>query len=390
MQSNNSISYDIQMILKEMLLSTLAHSPAQTGTIGLIEAGFDEIRNIWQVQPGNASPIPIENISLHSFPEVTGDIQAPLLVENTTLTKLLGLPEKYLWHYLVLTEIEQDRSYIIILHLESPHKLAKQDNEYPANLKDHTIEKLRKAFLYEDLHDAIQAKNEFISIISHELKNNLTVISSYADIMRKGITGEINSQQLEYLTTIIQNVKRMDKFIKDLSDQSHIETKTLQLVFETTPIQEVIIEVLNSYKAQIKEKSLEVVMKFNDSLPNMWCDRLRIIQILSNLLSNAIKYTPEGGKIYLGAEHTQNEWDKSGTAEVIHFWVKDTGYGISKGDQSRIFDKFYRVSDERIQRIRGSGLGLLISKSLAEMMGGKMWCDSIKDIGSTFHFTVPT
>ena len=124
-------------------------------------------------------------------------------------------------------------------------------------------------------------------------------------------------------------------------------------------------------------------------MPNMWCDRLRIIQILSNLLSNAIKYTPKDGSIELGAEHTQNDWDKTGAAEVIHFWVKDNGYGISIDDQSHIFEKFYRVSDERIQRISGTGLGLLISKSLAEMMGGKMWCDSIRDIGSTFHFTVP-
>ncbi|MEA3327102.1 MAG: HAMP domain-containing sensor histidine kinase [Chloroflexota bacterium] len=389
MQSNSNVSHDIQLILQETLISALEHSHAQTGLIGLIDDDFDEIRNIWQIHPGNASPMPIENINLHAFPEISEDMIKPLFLEDSALTKILGLPKNFLWHYLILSEVEQDRFSIIILHLSSPHELVNQDKEYSANLKDHTSEKLRQAFLYEDLHDAIQAKNEFISFISHELRNPLTVINSYADIMRKGITGETNSQQQEYLTTIIQNVKRMNTFIKDLSDQSHIETKTLQLVIESTPIQEVIIEVLSSYEAQIKEKSLEVVMKFNDSLPNMWCDRLRIIQILSNLLSNAIKYTPEGGTIYLGAEHTQNKWDISGAAEVVHFWVKDTGYGISTDDQSRIFGKFYRASDERIQRISGAGLGLLIAKSLTEMMGGKMWFDSIKDKGSTFHFTVP-
>jgi len=386
--SNDPISYDIQMLLQETLKSAIEKSPAQTGLIGLIDVDFEEINNIWHFQSGLSSPLPFENINLQAFTEISQDVLGTLLFEDHALTTRLGLPEKYIWHYLILSEVDQDRYSLMVLHLESPHDLADQEIRYLANLNEHAIEKLRKAFLYNDLQDAIQAKNEFISFISHELKNPLTVINAYADIMRKGISGEVNSQQLEYLTTIIQNVKRMDKFIKDLSDQSHIETKTLQLVFESTPIQEVITEVLNSYDAQIKEKSLDVGLKFNDNMPNMWCDRLRIIQILSNLLSNAIKYTPKDGTIELGAEHTQNDWDKTGAAEVIHFWVKDTGYGILLDDQSHIFEKFFRTSDNRIQRISGIGLGLLIAKSLTEMMGGKMWFDSIKDIGSTFHFTV--
>jgi len=387
--SNDPISHDIQMLLQETLKSAINKTPAQTGLIGLIDVEFEEIHNIWHFQSGLSSPLPLENINLQAFTEISQDALGPLLFKDHVLTTRLGLPERYIWHYLILLEVDQDRYSLMVLHLASPHDLANQDIQFLANVNEHAIEKLRKAFLYEDLQDAIQAKNEFISFISHELKNPLTVINAYADIMRKGISGEINSQQQEYLTTIIQNVKRMDKFIKDLSDQSHIETKTLQLVFESTSIQEVITEVLNSYESQTKEKSLEVGIKLNDNLPKMWCDRLRTIQILSNLLSNAIKYTPKDGSIELGAEQTQNDWDKSGAAEVIHFWVKDTGYGISKNDQSRIFEKFFRTSDDRIQRISGIGLGLLIAKSLTEMMGGKMWFDSIKDIGSTFHFTVP-
>jgi len=387
--SNDPVSYDIQILLQETLKSAIEKTPAQTGLIGVIDDDFEELNNTWHFQSGLSSPLPLGNFNLQAFTEISQDTLDPIFFEDRALTTRLGLPEKYIWHYLILSKVAQDRYSLMVLHLESSHDLANQEIRYLANLNEQAIEKLRKAFLYEDLHDAIQAKNEFISFISHELKNPLTVINAYADIMRKGISGEVNSQQLEYLTTIIQNVKRMDKFIKDLSDQSHIETKTLQLVFESTPIQKVITEVLNSYDARIKEKSLDVGLKFNDNMPNMWCDRLRIIQILSNLLSNAIKYTPKDGTIELGAEHTQNDWDKTGAAEVIHFWVIDTGYGISADDQSHIFEKFFRTSDDRIQRISGIGLGLLIAKSLTEMMGGKMWFESIKEKGSTFHFTVP-
>ena len=370
------------MLLQETLKSAIDKTPAQIGLIGLIDIDSKELNNVWHFQSGLSSPLPINSINLQTFTEISQDALGTLLFENRALTTLLGLPKKYIWHYLILSEVSQDRYSLLVLHLESPHDLADQEIRYLANLNENAIEKLQKAFLYEDFH------TDFISFVTHELRNHLTVINSYADIMRKGITGEINSQQLEYLTTIIQNVKRMERFIRDLSAQPYFETEPLQLELKTTPVQEVLTEVLNSYDAQINKKSLDVSFKLNDSMPNMICDRTRIIQILSNLLSNAIKYTPEGGTIELGVEHIQNKWDKTSDTEAIHFWVKDTGYGISKNDQSRIFSKFYRGSDERIKRISGSGLGLSISKSLVEMMGGKMWCESIKDIGSTFHFTI--
>ena len=124
-------------------------------------------------------------------------------------------------------------------------------------------------------------------------------------------------------------------------------------------------------------------------MANVWCDRLRLNQILSNLISNAIKYTPDGGRVEIGAEESANTWDKDGAAEVVHFWVSDNGYGISQEDQIQLFTKFFRGTDPRIQKIPGSGLGLRISKSLTEMMGGQIWFESTEGQGSTFHFTVP-
>jgi signal transduction histidine kinase len=215
------------------------------------------------------------------------------------------------------------------------------------------------------------------------------VIKGYADILRKGMAGQVNEEQVDYLSTINHNVRRMNTFIKDLSDQAHIETKSLRLDFEPTPVLEVFNEVLHSYEAQVKKNSLKINLHIPADIPDVWCDRQRLIQILANLFSNAVKYSPEGQSISVGAEQSANICDEKGTAEVVHFWVEDNGYGISTEDQAHLFEKFYRGSDLRIKKIPGTGLGLRISKSLVEMMGGKMWFDSAIDEGSTFHFTLP-
>ena len=389
MVNDSTASHEIQTLLQEMLSSALKMTPAQTGLIGFIDENFDVLVNVWRMHPGASAIQPMENIPLEMIPEVRRDTLEPLIFEDSKLSDVLHFPQNDTWHYMRLMEVDQERYSLVILHLNSPQELTNQDIQSLSNLNDQFREKLQQAFLYEDLQDAIQAKNEFISFISHELKNPLTIINSYADMMRKGIPGEVTSQQMEYLTTIIQNARRMDKFIEDLSDQSHIETQTLQLVFDSTSAKEVILEVLQSYEAQITDKTIVLIKKITENMPDMWCDRIRIIQILSNLLSNAIKYSLREGSVEIGAEHSQNKWDKLGAAEVIHFWVKDTGYGISKSEQARIFEKFFRASDERIQNAEGVGLGLLIAKSLAEMMGGKMWFESAINKGSTFHFTAP-
>jgi signal transduction histidine kinase len=181
----------------------------------------------------------------------------------------------------------------------------------------------------------------------------------------------------------------MSTFITDLADQSQIESKSLRFVFDTADVADLVNEVLQSYGQQIKGKSLEIEQNLPADLTQVWCDRQRMIQVLSNLISNAIKYTPDNGKITIAAEHTFNEWDPKGAAEVVHISVQDTGYGIDYEDQPHLFTKFFRGTNEKILKISGTGLGLRISKSLTEMMGGAMWFESVPGEGSTFHFTIP-
>lgn len=380
---------DINRALQKLLNTALQHTSARYGTIGLVDLNTKVYERLWQIRPADEAPRMLDDVKLHGETWFDQENKYLKMLQSPDLSSSFEISDVCQWHYLVYSELEDDQALLLILHTEASEQLTRQDRAFLARLKEHSTIALNNALLYEELHGAIQAKNDFIGFISHELKNPLTVIKGYADILRKGMAGEVNDEQIDYLSTINHNVKRMDKFIKDLSDQSHIETKSLTIEFEATPVREVVNEVLQSYESQIKTKSLKILLNVPGNLPNVWCDRLRLIQILANLISNAIKYTPPNRQIKISAEQSVNIWDEKGTAEVIHFWVTDEGYGISQEDQEHLFEKFYRGSNVRIRKIPGTGLGLRISKSLVEMMGGKMWFKSILDEGSSFHFTLP-
>ncbi len=148
-------------------------------------------------------------------------------------------------------------------------------------------------------------------------------------------------------------------------------------------------EVMRSTKRQMDDKKQTVPCNIPANLPKIWADPTRLAQIITNLVSNANKYTPDGGTITVGAEKCSNQWDPEGAAEVVHIWVKDNGIGISLEDQKKIFQKFFRSEDPKAREAPGTGLGLNITKSLIEMMGGRIWFESEFRQGTTFHFTVP-
>ena len=148
-------------------------------------------------------------------------------------------------------------------------------------------------------------------------------------------------------------------------------------------------EVIRSARRQIDDKKQELHLNVPDTIPQVWADRTRVIQVLTNLVNNAHKYTPESGKIIVGAEVAANQWEPSSVVQVVHIWVKDDGIGISEEDQKKIFSKFFRSDDEKAREVPGSGLGLNITKSLVEMQGGKIWFESEHRKGTTFHITIP-
>jgi signal transduction histidine kinase len=154
-------------------------------------------------------------------------------------------------------------------------------------------------------------------------------------------------------------------------------------------VPEAVDGVIRSTRRQVEDKRQTIELQLAPRLPQVWADRIRVEQVLTNLVSNAHKYTPDGGKILIGAEATANQWDPEGAKRVVHIWVRDNGIGISIEDQVKIFQKFFRSDDTKAREVPGTGLGLNITKSLVEMQGGRIWFDSEFRKGTTFHFTIP-
>ena len=267
--------------------------------------------------------------------------------------------------------------------------LESTEDARPNPVRDSAAAAPLNAPVEDALQRAILAKSEFVAFVSHELKNPMTSIKGYSELLASGALGELNEMQVNFLSTIRSNVERMSTLVSDLNDSAKIEANRLRLHYKPVPVPDILDEVMSAAKRLAESKGQTLELHLPAQLPLAWADAYRLGQILTNLVSNAHKYTPEGGVILVGAELTTNEWDPQGPPQVIHFWVQDNGIGIRVEDQARIFQKHFRSDDSRVREVAGSGLGLHLARSLAEMMGGRIWFESEFQKGTTFHFTVP-
>ncbi|HUI88551.1 MAG TPA: GAF domain-containing protein [Anaerolineales bacterium] len=291
-------------------------------------------------------------------------------------------------HTQIVITIRREAAVIGLVLLESTSD-TQQDIAFLNRLSDHAAIAISNAQLYDEVQRANLAKSEFVSFVAHELKNPMTSIKGYTELIAAGAVGQINEMQTNFLNTIRSNVERMSTLVSDLNDNSKIEAGRLRLDYKAVEVTELVDEVVRSTKRQVEDKKQSINVDMPPNLPKVWGDRTRLGQVLTNLVSNANKYTPEGGALLMGAELSGNRWDLEGAPQVIHLWVKDNGIGISPEDQQKIFQKFFRSEDQKAREAPGTGLGLNITKSLVEMQGGRIWFESEFRQGTTFHFTVP-
>jgi signal transduction histidine kinase len=261
--------------------------------------------------------------------------------------------------------------------------------DFLTRLGDHASIAISNAQFYSAVQSANLAKSEFVSFVSHELKNPMTSIKGYTDLLAAGAVGPVNEAQGGFLATIRANIERMNNLISDLNDVSKIEVGRMRLDFKAISMNDAVEEVARSTKRQIEEKEQLLDVQLPVTLPPVWADRYRLVQILVNLISNANKYTEKNGRIELSAEISENQWDPQGAPQVVHLWVKDNGIGIDEEDQKKIFQKFFRSEDPKTRDVPGTGLGLNITRSLVEMQGGRIWFESEFRKGTTFHITIP-
>ncbi|MFZ5905253.1 MAG: GAF domain-containing protein [Chloroflexota bacterium] len=380
-------SLEMDRALRITLEWAMRQSGMEAGLIGMLEKGSGDLRIMAQQGYGDylagyaEAPMPLDLPVLRAAVE-SGQPQ------RVALDPAMGgslLPEA---HEQIVIPIRREAQVIGLIMLEGVSSTEK-DLAFLNRLSDHAAIAISNAQLYNEVQAANNAKSEFVSFVAHELKNPMTSIKGYTELLAKGAVGQVNEMQSNFLSTIRSNVERMSTLVSDLNDNSKIEAGRLRLEFKPVQVPEVVEEVVRSTSRQIEEKKQVIEVTLPGKLPSVWADPTRIGQVLTNLVSNAHKYTPESGRIFVGAESTKNRWDPEGAARVVHLWVRDTGIGISPEDQQKIFQKFFRSEDQKAREVPGTGLGLNITKSLVEMQGGRIWFESEFRKGTTFHLTIP-
>ena len=378
-------SLEVDRTMRIALEWAMRQSNAEAGLIGMLEEndlrvmaqqGYEEI-----LTEQSTSRLPLEYPAIHAVVQSGQSRQVSLLSNGAKGI----LPSA---HTQIIVPIRREARVIGLILLESTSD-SQGNLAFLNRLSDNAAIAIFNALLYDEVQRANLAKSDFVSFVAHELKNPMTSIKGYSELLAAGSVGQVNEMQANFLSTIRSNVERMSALVSDLNDNAKIEAGRLRLDYKPVDVNDIVDEVVRSTKRQVEDKRQDVELQLSAQLPQVWADRIRVGQVLTNLVSNAHKYTPEGGKILLGAEATRNQWDPEGAKQVVHLWVRDNGIGIGIEDQTKIFQKFFRSDDTKAREVPGTGLGLNITKSLVEMQGGRIWFDSEYRKGTTFHFTVP-
>lgn len=224
------------------------------------------------------------------------------------------------------------------------------------------------------------AKDNFISLVSHQLRTPLTSIKWLLELLFDAKTGRINKKQKEFLTAAYASAHRLSLLVNDILSINRIEMNRIRVILTPTDPVKLLSEICQEQRDSYTKKSLRVIMPSVRSIPKIDMDPILIRQVIGNILSNAIKYTPENGTITCEIEIKNDH---------ISFMVTDTGIGIPPHEQGHIFERFFRASNASINGADGTGLGLFIAKMIVEICGGTIGFTSKLHHGTTVQFELP-
>lgn len=317
----------------------------------------------------------------HILGKYNASIAVPLKTEGST-EGLLLLGEKesgdmYSASDRKVMEIIAPELAVAITNAKSYEKIEKFNVTLREEVKKATSELERKN---EQLRELDKAKDEFISMASHQLRTPLTAIKGYLSMLLEGDAGEIKVSQYDFVNEAFNGANRMVGLINDLLNVSRMETGRFFLEPVEVDMIKLVEEEMKQLQNNAKEKKL--YLKFNlkkKKIPHIWVDETKMRQVVMNFIDNALYYTTEGGvTVSLDVE-----------GKDIVFKVEDTGIGVPKAQQKNLFTKFYRADNARHVRPDGTGLGIYLAKRVMDDHGGEIIFHSVEGKGSTFGFKMP-
>ena len=296
-----------------------------------------------------------------------------------------------------ITEQQRTQSLLLQAKIESEHRVELRTQELVElnkrlNQQNYELQLAKQVAedSNEELARATRLKDEFLANMSHELRTPLNAILGMSEALQEHVFGAINQEQKESLETIASSGTHLLELINDILDVAKIESGQVEIDCSQTEINELCQSSLPFVKQQALRKRIHLELKIAPNLPELFVDERRIRQVLINLLSNAIKFTPERGRVSLVVSLQQNPAKITNeiTSE-IRFVVTDTGIGISPENLQKLFQPFVQIDGALNRHNSGTGLGLALVKSIAEMHNGTVSVTSEVGVGSCFTIALP-
>ena len=236
-------------------------------------------------------------------------------------------------------------------------------------------DKLSKA--NDQLRKLDNAKSEFISIASHQLRTPLTAIKGFTSLLLEGSYGKVGPQQEDTLNKVYTSNDRLISLVEDLLNLSRMESGRMEFKLASCQIEDICQEVIDSYVLRAREHKLYLdYKKPENGLPTLMIDAVKVREVISNLIDNAIKYSPKGGVTMRLEQKETTGFQTVGDKGVVRITISDTGIGIPVNELPFLFSKFSRGKDTSRLNTGGTGLGLYVGKQMIEANGGKVWAES--------------
>ncbi len=224
-------------------------------------------------------------------------------------------------------------------------------------------------------------QHEFTRIVAHDLRSPLTSIQGFASMLESDMVGNLNDRQKHFVSKILSGIAQLTALVDNIQDAGRYDPESgfYELSRLHCDLTEIVRRVVENHLLPA-DKTLSVKIKNGDDVPIINADANMLERAIINLVDNAIKYTPSGGEVEVGANRVN---------DAVHITVRDTGPGIAQEDQERIFERHVRLARQEHKRVKGSGLGLFIVRSVARRHGGEAWVSSTLGSGSTFTLCLP-
>lgn len=234
--------------------------------------------------------------------------------------------------------------------------------------------------LRQRIDDIIMENAGFISFMVHEIRKPMTSLRGYSDMLHKGLMGELNDMQAQFIATIRNNVISMEKLVSDISDISKMQSGRLKPDPKMDMAKNILLAVQKETAEMAEEAGHELVFDIPDGLPLLNLDSTRAVQAVIKLVDNALKYTPEGGKVVVSAEPVEGG---------LQIHVSDNGVGMNSEELEKLGELFFRGDDDLVTNTKGYGLGIPIVIECMKMVNGRLSYESTKGEGSRFSIFLP-